>query len=164
MGLVMPKIVSRDIPLSELTLRKYEKPYNLGRRELVKKLCLSTGLLQPGDSRDIVVDILFVLLEHGKKKKEMSSEEIASMVIRTRKKHRLLLAGIAGSNIRRQIKRLRDLFLVEKVKNKYRITEFSNMSETFSEKLEQFLLPSILLRVKEYFGAVDEEFFIKKKK
>ncbi len=154
----MTKIVSRDTPLSELTLRKYEKPYNLKRRDLVKKLCLSTGLLQPGDSRDIVVDVLFVLLEHGRKRKELTSEEITKMVINNRKRHKLVMAGIAGSNIRRQIKRLRDLFLVEKVKNKYRITEFSNMSDTFEEKLEQFLLPSIILRVKEYFKTVDEEF------
>jgi len=159
----MNKIVSRDAPLSELTLRKYEKPYNLGRRGLVKKLCLSTGLLQPGDSRDIIVDVLFVLLEHKGKKKELSSEEITKMVINNRKKHRLLMSGIASSNIRRQVKRLRDLFLVEKVKNKYRITEFSNISETFEEKLEQFLLPSIVLRVKEYFSAIDEEFSKKKK-
>ena len=49
--------VSRDIPLSEITLRRYERPYNMSRRELVRKLCLSVGLLQPGDSRDVVVDI-----------------------------------------------------------------------------------------------------------
>ena len=50
----------KDIPLSEITLRKYEKPSNLERRELVRKICLSLGLLQLGDSRDIIVDILLV--------------------------------------------------------------------------------------------------------
>ena len=44
-----------EFPLAEITLRKYESPYELGRRELVKKICLSLGLLQPGDSRDVIV-------------------------------------------------------------------------------------------------------------
>ena len=56
----MPKI-SKDIPLAEITLRKYEKPTNLKGRDLVRKLCLSIGLLQPGDSRDVIVDILNVM-------------------------------------------------------------------------------------------------------
>ena len=55
------KTISRDVPLSELTLRKYEKPDFKGRN-LIRKLCLSLGLLQPGDSRDVIVDILNVLL------------------------------------------------------------------------------------------------------
>jgi len=55
--------VAIDRSLAEITLRKYEKPDNLKDRELVRKLCLSVGLLQPGDSRDIIVDILYVLLK-----------------------------------------------------------------------------------------------------
>ena len=61
----MPKqTISKDTPLAELTLRRYEKPYDLTGRSLVKKLCLSLGLLQPGDSRDVIVDVLHVLLNH----------------------------------------------------------------------------------------------------
>ena len=52
----MSKTISKDIPLAEITLRRYEKPYNLQKRELIRKLCLSIGLLQPGDSRDIIVE------------------------------------------------------------------------------------------------------------
>ena len=58
----MVKVV-KDLPLSEIILRRYEKPYNLGRRELVKKICLSLGLLHAGDSRCIIVDILLVLID-----------------------------------------------------------------------------------------------------
>ncbi len=47
--------ISKDIPLSEITLRRYEKPSKLSERELVRKICLSVGLLQPGDSRDVIV-------------------------------------------------------------------------------------------------------------
>jgi hypothetical protein len=43
----------KERPLAELTLRKYEKPYRLSGRELVRKLCLSLGLLQPADGREV---------------------------------------------------------------------------------------------------------------
>ena len=56
---------SKSIPLAEITLRKYERPYEMPMRELVKKVCLSVGLLQPGDSRDVVVDVFGVLLKEG---------------------------------------------------------------------------------------------------
>src|SRR3989344_9181396 len=115
------KTISKDSPLAEITLRKYEKPFDMGHRDLVRKLCLSTGLLQPGDSRDVIVDILHVLLTARRGRKDYTSEEIRDLVIVLRKDANLSLAGIASSNVRRQLKRLRDLFLVEKVRNKYRI-------------------------------------------
>ena len=154
MFLSMSKTISKEIPLAEITLRRYEKPSKLSERELVRKLCLSIGLLQPGDSRDIIVDILHVLLTAKKQKKLLSSGEIEKEVIDSRKKQKLALHGIASSNIRRQIKRLRDLFLVEKVKSSYRINEFEDLSVIFEEKIEKFYLQSIVDRVKEYFGSV----------
>lgn len=146
--------ISKDIPLSEITLRRYEKPYDMPPRELIKKLCLSIGLLQPGDSRDIIVDVLQVLLDAKKRKKFLDSVEVQKETINLRKKQKLPLKGIAPSNIRRQLKRLTDIFLVEKINNKYRITEFYNLEEIFDEKIEKFMLPNILSRVKEYFQAV----------
>ena len=150
--------ISRDTPLSEITLRRYEKPYELNRRELVRKLCLSSGLLQPGDSRDIIVDILHVMLDAKKENKLLGSEDIKDLVVVLRKQSNLPLVGVASSNVRRQIKRLRDIFLVEKVKNNYRITEFDNVSVIFNEKIEQYLLAAMLDRVREYCKKVDEEF------
>ncbi|MBI4150209.1 hypothetical protein HY488_02275 [Candidatus Woesearchaeota archaeon] len=154
----MTQTISRDIPLAEITLRKYEKPFELDRRELVRKLCLSTGLLQPGDSRDVIVDILYVLLQAKREKKELSSEEIQRLVIESRNNVKATLQGIAASNVRRQLKRLRDMFLVEKVKNKYRICEHENVSKIFEEKIEQYLLPSVIGRVKDYVNMVDKVF------
>ena len=72
----MSKIKSIDTPLSEITLRRYEKPYNLKRRDLVRKLTLGMGLLNPGDSRDVIVDILCILLDARKNKIKLSSETI----------------------------------------------------------------------------------------
>jgi len=145
------KTISKDIPLAELTLRRYEKPYKMGKRELMKKLCLSVGLLQPGDSRDVIVDILYVMYNS---KKPLGSEEIRTLVIDNRKKSKLELRGVASSNVRRQLKRLRDLFLVEKIKNDYRIAENEKLLRIFEEKIEKYYLNSIVNRVKEYFEAV----------
>ncbi len=147
--------ITKDTPLFELTLRKYEKPQLLSERELVRKLCLSLGVLQPGDSRDVIVDILYVLL---KNKKEISSKEIEKQTIEFRKDKNLPLKGIASSNIRRQLSRLRDLFLIEKLANTYRIKENSSFYELFSENLEKYYLKSILERVKDYLKEVDKRF------
>jgi DNA-binding transcriptional ArsR family regulator len=147
------KTVAKEVPLAEITLRKYEKPYNLKDRDLVKKLCLSVGLLQPGDSRDVVVDVFSVLL----KNKELSSAEVEQKVIALRKNQKLPQIGIAPSNIRRHLKRLKDLFLIESKGNSYRITENATLSEIFTEKIEQYYLKTISERVKEYFEAIDKE-------
>jgi hypothetical protein len=154
----MAKTKSIDTPLSEITLRRYEKPYDLSKRELVTKLCLSLGLLQPGDSRDVVVDVFYILLEAKKKNEMLNSAEITRRVIELRKNEKLPMLGIAASNIRRQILRLRDIFIVEKVKNNYRIAEFSPLTETFENKVENFFLPNILERVKLYLKEIDSKF------
>jgi len=139
--------VSNDRPLAEITLRKYEKPYEMSRRDLIRKICLSTGLLQPGDSRDVVVDIFSILLEN---KKEMNCEEIRTAIINQRNEEKLPLNGIAASNVRRQLRRLREMYFVEKVKNTYRINENENLTNLFEQKIEKFYLHGILARVKDY--------------
>lgn len=150
------KTIAKDIPLAEITLRRYEKPTNLSDRELIRKICLSIGLLQPGDSRDVVVDILNVLIRAKKEQKLLTSNEVCSYVIEERKRLKLPMLGIASSNIRRQLKRLKDLLLIEKRLNAYRITEHSNLNEIFEEKIEKILLYSINSRIKEYLKKIDE--------
>ncbi len=147
----------KDIALSEITLRKYEKPYQLDDRELVKKICLSLGLLQPGDSRDVIVDILMVLSGASKEKRAISSEEIKISVEEMRKKHSLELKGVAESNIRRQLKRLRDLMLIEKKNNHYNISEFESLETIFTNKIENFLIPQTIERIKEYLSELEKE-------
>jgi|SRR3989338_4611731 len=149
--------ISRDTPLAEITLRRYEKP-TMNERELVRKFCLSVGLLQPGDSRDVIVDVLHILLKARQRGEELHSEEIKNHVMDDRKRIGLPLLGIASSNIRRQLKRIKDLHLIETNANLYRITEFSNVSEIFEEKVHDFLLKSIVSRVQEYVQKLDEEF------
>ncbi len=140
-----------ETPLMEITLRRYESPHNLSERNTLKKICLALGLLQPGDSRDVIVDILFVLEKAKKKKKALSAIEVKEELVQIRKKNNLSLDGTADSNIRRQLKRLRDIFLVEKVRNNYRIIEFMSLEEIFENRIKKIILETILARNKEYF-------------
>ena len=149
--------ISRDTPLAEITLRRYEKP-TMGERELVRKFCLSIGLLQPGDSRDVVVDVLHVLLKARQRREELHSEEIKNLVMDERKRGGFPMLGIASSNIRRQLKRVKDLHLIETNANLYRITEWAEFSELFQEKVHNFVLKSVLARVEEYVSKIDAEF------
>ncbi len=145
----------KDIPLSEITLRKYEKPAGLEKRELVKKICLSLGLLQLGDSRDVIVDILMVLIDANKEKKKLNSDEIKIKAEESRKKYSLETRGLAESNIRRQLKRLRDNMLIEKSENKYYLAEHASLKEIFENSIERFVIPQTIERIKEYLGELD---------
>lgn len=145
----------KELPLAEITLRRYEKPYESSRRELVRKVCLSLGLLQPGDSRDIMVDIFLVLDDARLRKEWLSSFEIRDRVETKRKEHSLEVRGLAESNIRRQLKRLRDSMLADKQENKYRLSEFAPLSEIFENKIENFLIPQTIGRIKEYLHKLE---------
>ena len=148
--------ISVDVPLAEITLRKYEKPQGELRRDLVRKLCLSLGLLQPGDSRDVVVDVFHAMLDADG---ELSSTDVEERVVRKRQEAGLELLGIAPSNIRRQLLRLRDMFIVEKIKNNYRIREHTTITAIFEENIERYYLASIIARVKEHCAEIDKAFF-----
>lgn len=147
--------ILREEPLAEIILRKYEKPYPCSRRDLIRKLCLSIGLLQPGDSRDIIVDIFQVFLDNKGNKDSFTSEEIRKLVIAKREKEQLQAYGIAPSNIRRQLKRLKDLHLISKANNMYKITDNEGLTKIFKDRIENFYLKGIIERVVEYFEAVE---------
>lgn len=146
---------SVDTPVSEITLRRYEKPLGLSGRDLLRRICLSLGILQPGDSRDIIIDILGVLLTYSPEKKFLTSEQIRELVIKSRTNNSLDLKGLAPSNLRRQLKRLRDLQIIEKIKNEYRITEFMKLSEIFDERIKPLILNPIISRVDEYISLYE---------
>ena len=156
----MVQTVSKETPLLEITLRKYEKPFDLSKRELIKKLCLSLGLLQPGESRNIIVDILFIFLKY-QKKREFTIHELQKSVMAVRKQFKQPMFGIAESNIRRQVRRLRALYLIEKINTRYRLTEFDSLEEIFDERIQGFILNTILNRIKDYLKEVDKQFSLK---
>ncbi len=139
---------AKDTPLSEITLRKYEKPYKMSKRECVKKLCLSIGLLQPGDSRDIIVDILHILLMH---RKGLYFGRIEELLIKKRKRHKLSQLGVTKPNIHRQLRRLKDSMLIEKHQNLYRLTEKMSPIEIFENRIVKYYISSVTERIGEYF-------------
>lgn len=72
-----------------------------------------------------------------------------------RKENSLEIKGLAESNIRRQLKRLRDSMIVDKQENKYRMSEFAPLKEIFENKIERFLIPQVIERTKEYLAKLE---------
>ena len=146
--------LSKDTPLSEITLRRYEKPGVEGR-ELVRKLCLSLGLLQPGDSRDVIVDVFAVIIKESRDKKCINTSDLTKKVIIYREENKLDNSGTAESNIARQIRRLKELLIVEKINGGYRLVEGYSLFEIFSEKISRLIINNISERISEYCQTID---------
>jgi len=145
---MVEKKVLRDLPLQEITLRKYEFPNEqVDHRELVKKFLLSVGLINPGESRDIIIDLFLTLLRARAERKTLSVEELKKSLNRH---------GASAPNIRRQLRRLRALKLVEKTPKGYRITEFGPVSPIIENYLIQFVIRPTITRIKEYAAKIDQ--------
>ena len=140
-------VVFKEKPIFGICLRRFEKPGN-NIEENLRKFCISIGLLQPGDSRDIIIDILKILLNKKKKREYTNIEEINQLI---NKKGKTL------PNIRRQVRRLIDIGIAEKTNNGYRIKEFMNLKELIDEILEYRIKPTIE-RIKEYGEEIDSQF------
>lgn len=145
----------KDIPLSEITLRKYEKPHESDKRNLIKKICLSLGLLQPGDSRDVIVDILYCIIDKAKNDGCVNVDELKHSVTELRKKYSLPLSGLADSNLRRQLKRLKDMMIIEKTTGGYRLRENNTLKEIFNSTIKPFYIDQIISRINEYLDEVE---------
>lgn len=111
----------------------------------MRRFCISIGLLQPGDSRDIIVDILKVFLKAKKEKKLLSIEDI-----------KIEKKGCSNPNLRRQIRRLVEAGIVERIEGKYRIKEFMSLKEIIDEMVKYQIEPTIE-RIKEYAAKIDLE-------
>ncbi len=141
--------VFKDNPINEITLRKFERPSNMNKNELIRKFCISIGLLQPGDSRDVIVDILEVFLDAKNNKEFISSKEVEEKVKNLRK------SGTTASNIRRQLLRLKRMNLIENVKNKYRLREFMSL-ENILKEIKRYSIEPTYERIKEYAKSIDK--------
>jgi hypothetical protein len=150
---VKPKKTIKETPLLSITLRKYEKPFRLSEKEMVKKLCLSMGLLQPGDSRDVIVDILYIFL---KSKNPLNAKEIEERTKFLRKEYDNEKKGITPANIRRQLKKLKDLMIIENKEKNYYFNEKESLKTIFEEKIKKYYLETITERVSEYCEYADK--------
>lgn len=141
----MEKKSLKDLPLQEITLRKYEVPTNLENRELAKKFLLSIGMLQPGDSRDIIVDIFDYLLKQGSR--DATFDEIRAVLVDK--------SGASYPNMKRQMRRLQEMKLIEKRGEAYRIVEGGAIVEMVNNYLEKFVILPSLERIKQYASALE---------
>ena len=136
-----------DKPLLEVTLRKYERP-NGTKKEVARKFLLSIGMLQPGDSRDIIVDVFLRLLEARKESKIVKMDELLDSL-----KDK---PGASPSNLRRQLRRLKALKLVEKKPDGYRIAESGSIEPILDNYIIQFLVNPSLERIRNYVKEIDK--------
>jgi DNA-binding transcriptional ArsR family regulator len=132
----------KEVPLSEITLRKFEKPYG-DEKELLRKFCISLGLLQPGDSRDSIVEIVAALLKARKQRRYLTSEEIVHNI------------SVSKPNLRRHLRRLGDIGIIEKRENRYRIREFLPFKEILVGYTQPFLIKPAFDRIIEYADHID---------
>ncbi len=133
----------KDLPLQEITLRKYESPQNMVTEELPRKFLLSVGLLQPGESRDIIVKIFELLRKNAKRSYEVHE------IFKELKGEK----GVSPPNIRRQLRRMRELKLVEKTYEGYKICE--SFYAVTANYLEPFVIRQATERLKEYAEKLD---------
>ncbi len=139
----------KEIPLVEITLRKFEKPYEKELTVLLKKFCISLGLLQPGDSRDVIVYILEFLLKKRKERKLVTVDEIRDYLKEKK------LRGLTPQNLRRHLKKLEDVYLVDRVGNGVRIKEWMELPELIKE-IEEYLVIPIFNRIEEYARRIED--------
>jgi hypothetical protein len=140
--------------LSELTLRKYEKPSkDITTREIIRRICCSIGLLQPDDSRDIIVDIFQSIIEA---KRPIKTKEIIGQVKINRSKNNLVLYGLTYPNVCRQLRRLKQLHLIDVKADKYRLNENDSLRNIFNQKIMNYHLISIKKRINEYINLLEK--------
>ncbi len=139
--------VYKDVPITEITLRRFEKPPS-DLDACIRRFCMSLGILQSGDSRDVIVDIMKLFIR-AKNKQQLLSIEIIFSLLKDRK-------GATMPNIRRHVRRLREIGLVEKYTLGYRIKEFMSITEFMQRHYKPFLLDPTVERVMEYSKTLDD--------
>ncbi|MFA5405909.1 MAG: hypothetical protein WC307_00930 [Candidatus Nanoarchaeia archaeon] len=138
-----------DTPVLDFSLRKFEKPSG-NFDELLRKFCISTGLLQPGDSRDIIIDLLLLFIKAGKVKRFITINNIYKYLLDTGK------PGVSQSNARRHLLRLKEFDFVEKTIEGYRLREWLSIEELFKDFIKFKAEPTIE-RIIEYASLIDKQ-------
>lgn len=142
------KRVFKDTPIDEITLRRFEKPASDDLRNLCRKFLISVGLLQSGDSRDIINDLFYDFVKASK------SEEFLPVEIIIEKYEGE--DGGTASNLRRHLRRLKEMNIIERTSYGYRITEFLSLQDLFTKRIVKFLIQPTINRISEYAEKIDD--------
>lgn len=146
----MTRIIEQ--PISEVTLRKYEKiSPDTDRREVYRKLCMSLGILNAGESRDIMIDLFQAIADS---RKALATKDIMNKVISQRKKYNLPMLGLTYPNVCRQLRRLKQLMLIESRADKYRLNQGDSLKKIFNDRIIKYSIPSIQERINEYIDIL----------
>jgi len=145
----------KDKPLSRVVLSEFEKPSSDYFTNL-RRFCISLGLINPGESRIGVVYILDILLKaRNKDKSGMDSYSVMKSLYERNVK-------IVYANVLRDLRKLIDVGIVEKVDGKYRIKENMQLAEIINEFVRPYIVDRILKRVSYYAETIDNQ--VNKKK
>jgi hypothetical protein len=145
-------LLMNTTPVDSIVLRLYPRTESSGR-ELIHTICLSYGLVQPKDSRNCIIDVLLILFPAQKQEQWLTSKQIHEQVITYRTEQKIKLDGTAESNIRRILKQLLDIGVVERKTAKYRILEWNDPAEVFDTMYRNHT-ERILLRNKEFLKRI----------
>lgn len=126
-----------DLPISEITLRKFERPENVDKKTLIKRFCISLGLINPGDNRAGVVEVFEAIFNS---KEPLGAEDVFDAL-----EKRLALSGI-----RRHLRRLEKIRLLEHRNSKYQLAEGRNLTYSLKYVIKDYLIEDIFNRIYEY--------------
>ncbi|MFH0961378.1 MAG: hypothetical protein V1820_01705 [archaeon] len=126
-----------DLPISEITIRKFERPENIDKKVLIRRFCISLGLINSGDNRAGCVDVFEVIFNS---KEPLSAEEVFES----------LGKKLALSGIRRHLRRLERIRILEHRNSKYQIAEGRNLSYCLKYVVKDYLIEDIFNRISEY--------------
>lgn len=140
----------KDRPLSGISLNEFERPtndYNVN----IRRLCISLGLVSPGESRIAIVHILDILLKTRKKNPDgLDSYELIKELYKKKTK-------IVYANILRDLRKLMAVGIVEKRNGHYRIKENMRLDEIISSFIKPYLIDRTLSKIEEYARSVEKE-------
>lgn len=142
-------MTTTDLPLSEITIRKFERPINIDKKTLLRRFCISLGLINPGDNRAGVVDVFEVLFDS---KEPLGAENVFET----------LEKKLALSGIRRHLRRLEQVKILEHRNSKYRLAEGGNLTYCLKYVVKDQLIEDIFNRIQEYGEELQKE--LEKKK
>ena len=142
------KRVFKDTPLDSITLRRFEAPYDNNLNDTCRKFLISIGLLQIGDSRDIINELFYQFILANKDKIYLPIDKIIKVFEKWQ--------GGTSSNIRRHLRRLKELNIIEKTPNGYRIIEFKPLNEIFKENIVDQLISPTIKRINDYAQKIDD--------
>jgi predicted transcriptional regulator len=136
-------MATSDFPLFEITLRKYERPENIDERTIIRRFCMSLGLINIGDTRIGIVELFEVLL---KVENPLKAEEIREK----------LGKKLALSGIRRHLRRMQLVGIVEHRNKKYALSEGGDLAYSLKLTTKRYSIDDTFDRIIEYAEKLKE--------